>query len=191
MNLLIIHQIVGGCLIALSAYAYSHKDDSKLIKFAGLAAAGWCLNYAVIGAYSASATAGLISLRAWLSRKFHKNRLVSGAFMATFAAIGLATFHSAKDALPVLAAVCGTTAYFHLTGERMRFAFIAASSLWLIHDVAIGSIAALNDGMAIAIHLATIRRLRLAHAKSDPLGMPLIGARLDTIEECDPKRRER
>lgn len=98
-----------------------------------------CLHFLLMGAYTGAAAAFITGTRNGLS-VFAWAKKLAPVFYAAILAFGWLTYQAPVDSLPVLAGLMGTTAFFFLSGISMRLCLVCASSLWLIHNIVIGSI---------------------------------------------------
>ena len=161
MDIYVLHETLGFILISLGFYAISHKDDRHFTKMTTALALLWAINFLIIGAFTASAMAFLVVVRNLASLKRRGCLYTSAFFVVITVVVGFLTYSDIKDVFPILAAILGTVAYFHLSGIKMRMTFAGASSFWVIHNVIAGSISStISESIGGCLHLITSYRLR-------------------------------
>ena len=136
---MIIAQLLGFLALCAGIYAFSRKDDQQLRAGQAVQSFILALHFYLLDANSAAAIALLAGVRNSIS--LYKNiQNVAVVFLLIYIFVGFYTYEQLIDVLPVLSALLGTTAIFYLSGIRMRILMMLSTSLWIIHNVVVGSV---------------------------------------------------
>ena len=163
-------QAVGMLSLLLGVLCFYQKDDHKFKIVMIVMFCNQVLHFALLGATTACLISVLAVFRTWLSMRTSSGLLAFG-FIIVSVIVGLFTYTTWVDMLPVLGACIGTYALFCMRGIAMRFAFLVGGLLWLTNNILVGSIGAtLLEMMLVLVNLSTIARLYMAN-KSKPIDM--------------------
>jgi hypothetical protein len=132
-------QLLGFLALCVGIYAFSRTDDQQLRAGQAVQSFILALHFYLLGAGSAAAIALLAGIRNSISLyKSIKN--IAVVFLIIYIFVGFYTYEYLIDVLPVLSALLGTTAIFYLSGIPMRLLMMFSTSLWIIHNVVVGSV---------------------------------------------------
>jgi hypothetical protein len=134
-----IAQIIGFIAFGLGVAAFLQKQDRHLKILLTIQAATLGIHFILLGAYTGAASALVAAARNFLSL-FGRAKNIAPLFYIAILGFGYCTYDSAVDVFPILAGLVSTTALFFLNGMTMRLFFVTSSGLWLIHNIAVGSI---------------------------------------------------
>ncbi len=166
MNIEIIAQIIGFIAFGIGVASFLQKDERKLRILLGASGATLCLHFVLLGAYTGAAAVFVTSTRNVLSIYGWAKKFAPLFYLAVIG-FGWYTHDDLVDIFPVLAGICGTTTVFYLSGIKMRLGFIAGSSLWVVHNVMVGSIGpTLMESMMIGASAYRIYRMNIEHKRA-------------------------
>ena len=134
-----IAQIIGFIAFALGVTAFLQKDDKKLRLIMMAQALTLCVHFILLGRHTGAASVFVTGVRNGVS-VFGWAQKIAPVFFVAVLFFGWLTYDSPVDIFPILAGVIGTTAFFYLSGIRMRLTLVLSSSMWLIHNIIVGSI---------------------------------------------------
>lgn len=155
----LIAQALGLIAFGLSVWAKYQINDDRLKFFMSLQGVALALHWLFLMQWTAMIVSITAAIRNWLSIKY-SSKILPLIFIVIFVALGGSTYQVWYNALPIIACVISTIAYFFLHGVRMRTALLIGSCLWLIHNIIAGSIGpALMEVAIIATGLTTIQRI--------------------------------
>ncbi len=124
----IIAQVIGVIAAAFGIFGYLLKQDKRL-KLLMTGQNIWlCLHFALMGAWTASLITLMTALRNYLSLKTLSYKFTI-FFIFSYLVIGVMSYDSWLDILPVTATVTSTYAYFHLSQEKLRFVLLFGTML--------------------------------------------------------------
>jgi hypothetical protein len=153
-------QIVGFIASAFIITGFAHKGDSRFKMFMAMGSLTFVCHYFMLGAYAGAAVNVVSFMRTSLSIKFHKSNFMMIIFIAAYLMIGLFTYNSWVDILPIFAGISATIAMYKLSGIPMRLCFFATSASWLAYDFIFKSIGGIiTEGFVQFTNIATIYRL--------------------------------
>ena len=168
MNTETIAQIIGFIAFALGITAFLQKDDKKLRLVMMAQALTLCVHFIMLGRHTGAAAVFITGVRNGVS-VFGWAKKVAPLFFISVLGFGWYTYDSPVDTLPILAGIIGTTAFFYLSGIRMRLTLVMASSMWLIHNILVGSIGpALMEGFMMCAGVYRAYMLYVEHKR--PVG---------------------
>lgn len=161
-----IAQTIGFIAFCLGVFSFVQKQDNYLRILMLAQAYTLCLHFVLMGAFTGAIAAFITGTRNGLS-VFTWAKKLSPVFYAAILMFGWLTYQSPVDILPVFAGLMGTTAFFFLSHIPMRLTLVCASSLWLVHNIVIGSIgpSLMEAGMIVA-GLYRITRMKRDSAAS-------------------------
>lgn len=132
-------QLVGFVALILGVAAFSVKQNEKLKLLQILQSSTYGVHFYLLGAMTGSAMALLAAGRNVVSL-LNPPRITGVLFMVLYLVIGYYRYANWYDILPILAVVIGTYAIFYSEGLALRYLFLAVTSLWLVHNLVVGSI---------------------------------------------------
>lgn len=155
-----IAQALGFLALGLGVYAYSQKDDRRLIILMIIQNAVLCLHFAMLGRATASFMTGLLSLRNLISLQKGAKALAP-LFIIFYLVFGYASYEDWQDILPPINSCLTTIAYFYMRGISMRLIFLFVSLSWLIHNIVSGSYGpAIMEAFLLLANFRTIYLMR-------------------------------
>lgn len=154
-----IAQWVGGGSFVLGLVCFCQKDDRKLrlmmLAFYGVHA----VHFILLGSMAAAGAVVLSFVRTGLSILYPRKWL-SWVVIGCLAGIGLLSWHSHWQLLAILGTAIGTYSVFNFQGIQLRLGLVVGASLWLSHNIAVGSIGgALLESCLIVLNLITAMRI--------------------------------
>lgn len=160
--------MVGYAATLLSLSAYAMREDKMMKTGVGLGLLLWTLHYAMLAAWTASATCLLIASRQILAliapaMSAAARRLTAVSYCLVFTGVLWLTWAGPVSLLPWISALNATCAYFYLAGTRLRAQVMLSSGLWLLNALVLGSIGGVAmNAVSLGISLWTIVRLKRA-----------------------------
>lgn len=156
----VLGQIVGFIALALCIVAFASKNDDRLLAILILGNVAFATQFALFGAWTASAITALIILRIILARRMPGSVPATVLFVCATAAVAAVTWEEATDIFPLVAGIVGTIAMFMLRGIAMRIALAVAALCWAAANAYIGSVGALAAELLVfATNAITIVRI--------------------------------
>jgi hypothetical protein len=166
MNIEIIAQIIGFIAFALGITAFLQKDDKKLRMIMTAQGLTLSLHFFLLGAHTGAALACISGIRNLMS-VFSWGKKLAPFFYALILFMGWYTYESPVNLLPVFAGLIAVAAFFFLSGIRLRLALVCGSSLWLIHNIFVGSIGpSIMEAFMVCAGLYRTWKLSLEHKKA-------------------------
>lgn len=127
-------QLVGYLALVLGVSAFAQKNDTRLRVLNASQCMAYALHFFLLGNLSGAVSAGVSSLRSYLSL-YTRSIYVAAFAVVVNLAIGLHFVHSPAGLLPVAASVLGTAAMFLLRGIPLRFVLMLCSVCWLANNI--------------------------------------------------------
>ena len=161
-------QLVGYAATLVSLSAYAMREDKMMKTGVGLGLLLWTLHYAMLAAWTASATCLLIASRQILAlvapaMSAAARRITAVSYCSVFTGVLWLTWAGPVSLLPWISALNATYAYFYLAGTRLRAQVMLSTGLWLLNAVVLGSIGGVAmNAISLGISLWTIVRLKRA-----------------------------
>ncbi len=135
-------------------------DDRRFKLYMAGECVAYVLRFASLGSPTAVASASLSTLRSLLALRT-RSAWVAAGIVAASLAFGAWAAQRAIDWLPLAASCLGTLALFLLQGVPMRLVMLLGTSLWVVHNAAVGSIGGTALELVVAaVNPVTIWRLR-------------------------------
>ncbi len=135
----IIAQIIGLIALVFGVICFSQRDDHKMKLWAVAQCLALVPHFLLLGAHVAVFSVLISATRNYLSTKLNM-RKVAPLFLVFYIGFGYWKYHQWYDLLPTIGAICSTIGLFYLRQIPMRLTFLTSTTLWLIHNIAIGSI---------------------------------------------------
>jgi hypothetical protein len=152
-------QCVGYVAFVLGIAAFVQKVDRRLKFLLAGESLAYCVHFALLGNFSASASALISAVRSFLSLKARSPRLAV-LIVAIYLAAGFAFARSGVGWLPVIGSAVATLAMFFMRGIPMRLVLLSSTLMWLANNIISQSIGgtALESAIAI-INISTMIRI--------------------------------
>ena len=161
-------QLVGYAAAFVSLSAYATREDKMMKIGVGLGLVLWALHYAMLAAWTASATCLLISSRqilAFIAPRMPERarRVTAASYYLVFTGVLWQTWAGPVSLLPWISAINATYAYFYLAGIRLRAQVMLSTGLWLLNAVVLDSTGGvIMNAVSLVISLWAIGRLKRA-----------------------------
>lgn len=157
-------QCLGYVAFIFGIAAFLQKDDRRLKKLIAVECLAYAVHFWMLHALSASFATLVSCARSLLSLKT-RSRLVAGAIIAINLGFGLWSAKTVIAWLPILSSCMATYAFFEMKGLPMRAVLFACTLMWLVNNIAAGSIGGTLLETLIAIANASTM-IRLLGAKT-------------------------
>ena len=166
MSIKTIAQIIGFIAFGLGVTAFLQKDDKKLRLIMTAQGLTLSVHFLMLGAHTGAALACISGIRNGLSL-FAWAKKLAPLFYALILFMGWYTYETPVNLLPVLAGLIAVSAFFFLSGIRLRIALVCGSSLWLIHNIFVGSIGpSIMEAFMVCAGIYRIWRLSIEHKRA-------------------------
>lgn len=149
-------QVLGFIAFALAVTAFSSKDDIKLKKLLVVESFVLSVHFFLLGAHGGAIASAITGFRNFASLR-SKLRILGVIFAILYIALGAFAYDGWIDALPVIGSVMSTVGLFYLKKIPMRLCALFSTTLWIIHNLMVGSIGPLF--MEIFIFAANLRTI--------------------------------
>ncbi|MFD1789425.1 YgjV family protein [Sphingomonas floccifaciens] len=153
-------------------YAASYR---KTVAVQSLGAAAFSVQFACLGAWTASATS-ILSLTQLVCVAMIGGRrcvrAVCGFSIVALIAITILTWHGTPSLLAVCGSLAGSLARVQKSTTRMKIIFVLGAPFWILHNIAVGAIFALCvDAVSVAGNVSSLKRTARRNARPllDPL----------------------
>ncbi|MAE50961.1 MAG: permease [Micavibrio sp.] len=153
---IILVQALGFVALALGVRAFLSHDDRRLKLFLTAQSLVLCVHFFLLGAGGGAAASLITGIRNF-SSLFAKVKHAAPLFIAFYVAFGVYSYQSWTDALPICGSIISTIGFFYLNKIPMRLCALCATSLWLVHNMAVGSIGPLL--MELLIFTANVKTI--------------------------------
>jgi len=155
-------QAAGWAAFVFGMASFSQTSDRRFKVFMALECATYVLHFALLGQWTASASATVSLGRSVASVRF-PYKPVGLAFMGLSVACGLWLYTSWVSWLPITASVLGTFALFFLQRVRMRLVMLVGTAFWLVHNFLVGSFGGtVLEGVLLLVNVVTLVRMHRA-----------------------------
>ncbi|PZQ44313.1 MAG: YgjV family protein [Micavibrio aeruginosavorus] len=162
----IIAQTIGFVAFALGVASFLQKKDINLKILLMIQAMTLCVHFILLGRYTGAVAVFITGVRNGLSL-FGWAKKLAPLFYLSVLGFGWYTFDEWIDIFPILAGLIGTTAFFFLSGIRMRLTLVISSSMWLTHNILVGSIGpSIMEGFMVCAGLYRAYRLNIEHKRA-------------------------
>ncbi|EJW10293.1 hypothetical protein A33M_0230 [Rhodovulum sp. PH10] len=171
-------QCAGYVAFVFGFSAFLQKRDTPLKALNAAECLAYTLHFALLGNPPAAACALISSARSVLAVTVRAKGIV-WIVLAVIAATGFVVVRTPLGILPVIATCSATLAMFLMRGIPMRLALLLATALWLVNNIASGSIGGtlLESFIALA-NVSTMVRMLLdaAREKKKRSGPQMLGS---------------
>ncbi len=152
-------QCVGYVALVLGVGAFLQKKDRRLKYLLTGESLAYAVHFALLGNFSASASALISCVRSFLSVKA-RSRWLAVVIVAIYVASGIAFARSAVGWLPVVGSAVATVAMFYMRGIPMRLVLLSSTIMWLTNNIISRSIGGtLLEASIAVINISTMIRL--------------------------------
>lgn len=153
---------MGYVAFVLGVFAFMQKSDGRLKFFNASQCLAYTVHFALLGNFSAASSALISSARSFLALRYRSLGLAVSV-LALNLVVGWLVAKTALGWVPVLASCIATVAVFKMQGVALRLALLTCTFLWLVNNIASGSIGGTLLECFIAVaNITTISRMRKA-----------------------------
>lgn len=135
----LIAQSLGIIAWGMGLVAASQKSDARLKSIYAAMCIVMAVHFSMLGAYVGAITVIITAIRNVVSIKT-KWPSLAFVFVAAYIIVGVYKYQTPIDVFATLASILSTFSLFYLSGIRMRAALVVTFSLWLVHNIVVGSI---------------------------------------------------
>ncbi len=132
-------QIFGYLALVLGILTYLQRNDRTLKKFNACQSVAYGIQFFLLGNIPAFTGMTISTFRS-IAALYTRSIWLALAIVATNIALGARYAHNLYTWLPIVGVTVGTLAIFTLSGIRMRLALLSCTVMWLIINIASGSI---------------------------------------------------
>ena len=146
-------QSAGFIAMFIIFYAFTIKNDTKLIKVLCFSNIFWILHFFLLGNTWALIATCVAMVRLFLSLKYKRNlmALLFVAFLSIF--LGYFSYEWYISLLPIVATILASYAFFYLEKAALRVFLLAVSTMWLYYHVNTGSISGVINEVVVQFTL--------------------------------------
>ncbi|KMT65809.1 YgjV family protein [Catenovulum maritimum] len=152
-------QILGLISFAFGIASFYQKDDFKLKLLMLMMLVIHGFHFFLLDAITSALICGVSILRTLFAMYSSSAKFALG-FIGVYLIAGLSTSSSLLELTPMFAGIIGTYALICLKGIALRIGLMLGASIWLINNIAVGSIGGvLLEAVLVAVNISTIYRL--------------------------------
>lgn len=153
-------QFFGLVSLALCVWAFSSKQDDRLLMLLLSANVAFALQFMLFESWTAAALSLLVIARVALARHYPGSKIAMVVVLAASGVASVLTWQSWADLPAIVAMVLGTVGMFLLRGIPMRFSLGLAALAWTLSHILAGSVGGtLAEALVILTNSITIYRL--------------------------------
>ena len=153
MSLFTLSQILAAVAICFDLLSVQFKERHRIIVCLIIACLLITVHFALLAHWTAMGVAGLAAVR-FIASSRTTSKKVMAAFIGASLIVTAFTFHGLLSVLSCLGSIFGTIGSFCADDKRLRQLLMAASSLWLTHNILAGTpVAALMETLFLASNL--------------------------------------
>ncbi|MCL1979533.1 MAG: YgjV family protein, partial [Proteobacteria bacterium] len=134
MSLFILSQILVGVAICFDLLSCQFKERSRIIACLIISCLLVTVHFALLAHWTAMGLGGLVAFRFIVSSRTTSKKVMA-AFIAASLIVTALTFHGPLSLLSCTGSIFGTIGSFCADDKRLRQLLMAASSLWLLHNI--------------------------------------------------------
>ena len=156
----LISQAFAGIAFLCGTYSYQLSDRKNVLLCWSLCALLNSLHFAILGELTPCVITLITGSRFFLAQRTNSRGIF---FFFIFASLfaGYLTYERPINLIPIGTSLIGTTAVFFGSNATLRLALGACSTLWLYHNIVIGSpVASVMEGVFLLSNLVGYIRLR-------------------------------
>lgn len=134
-------------------YAFTIKDDTKLIKVLSISNIFWILHFFLLGNVWALIATCVAMIRLYLSLKYKRSlvALLFVAFLSIF--LGYFSYEWYLSLFPIIATILASYAFFYLEKAGLRIFLLAVSAMWLYYHINTGSVSGVINEVVVLFTL--------------------------------------
>ncbi|MGO2136364.1 YgjV family protein [Marinobacter sp.] len=153
-------QFFGLVSLALCIWAFSSKQDDRLLMLLLSANVAFVLQFMFLESWTAAALSLLVIARIALARRYPGSKAAMAIILAASGAASVLTWQSWADLPAIVAMVLGTMGMFLLRGIPMRVSLGLAAVAWMLSHLLVGSVGGtLAEALVLFTNAITIYRL--------------------------------
>jgi hypothetical protein len=172
-------QCVGYVAFVLGVAAFLQKVDRRLKFLLASESLAYTVHFALLGNFSASASALISCFRSFMSLRT-RSPWLAGLIIGAYAVAGITFARSGAGWLPVIGSAIATLAMFFMRGIPMRLVLLASTLMWLANNILSRSIGGTMLESAIAIiNISTMIRIFRS-----PGGWPIAFAKHEAAQDA-------
>ncbi|MBS9405368.1 YgjV family protein [Halomonas sp. TRM85114] len=153
-------QFFGLVSLALCVWAFSCKQDDRLLMLLLSANVAFALQFMFFASWTAAALSLLVIARIALARRYPGSKVAMASVLAASGVAAVLTWQSWADLPAIVAMVLGTVGMFLLRGIAMRVSLGLAALAWTLSHILAGSVGGtLAEALVILTNTITIYRL--------------------------------
>jgi hypothetical protein len=138
MSLFALSQILATIAIGFNLLSFQFRERRKIIACLTVACLFITVHFALLGHWTATGVGGLATVRFIVSYRASSKKVMT-LFIAASLVVAALTFHGILSVLSCLGSIFGTIGSFCTDNKRLRQMFMAASGLWLLHNILAGT----------------------------------------------------
>jgi hypothetical protein len=164
-----IPQLFGYLAFFFGVGCFLQKNDVRFKVFMAVECISYVIHFWLLGNPTACASSA-VSVGRSLAAIRSRSRWVALIFVLLSLGMGVWLAKSWLSLLPIIASCIGTTALFLLSGIRMRALMLVGTTLWLINNIASGSIGGtMLEAVILTTNIWTIFRLMRDERRDAPV----------------------
>ncbi|MDR2549628.1 MAG: YgjV family protein [Desulfobulbus sp.] len=153
MSLFVLSQILAAIAICFDLASCQFKERRRIIACLIVSCLLIAVHFALLQHWTAMGVAGLAAVRFIASYRTTSKKAMA-AFIAASLLVAAFTFHGPLSVLSCLGSIFGTVGSFCADDKRLRQLLMAASSLWLLHNILADTpVAALMEALFLTSNL--------------------------------------
>lgn len=159
-------QFFGLLSLLLCIWAFSCKQDDRLLMLLLSANVAFALQFLCFGSWTAAALSLLVVVRIALARRYPGSKLAMSVVLVASGLAAAFTWQGWADLPAVVAMVLGTVGMFMLRGIPMRVTLGLAALAWAVSHILAGSIGGTTaEALVFITNAITIYRLYRAQQR--------------------------
>lgn len=142
-------QVVGFIAMFIIFYAFTIKDDRKLIQVLSFSNIFWILHFFLLGNIWALIATIVAMIRLYLSLKYKRSMiaLLFVAFLSVF--LWYFSYEGAISLIPIIATIFASYAFFYSEKIQLRIILLVVSAMWLYYHMQTGSISGIINEVVV------------------------------------------
>ena len=178
MELFSTAQCVGYVAFVLGVGAFLQKIDRRLKFLLASESLAYTVHFALLGNFSASASALISCFRSFMSMKTRSPWLAT-VIIGVYMAAGIAFAKNGAGWLPVIGSAVATLAMFFMRGIPMRLVLLSSTLMWLANNIISGSI----GGTLLESTIAIINISTMIRIFRSPGGWPIVFGKPEAVQD--------
>ncbi len=153
-------QAIGFIAFGFGIWAFLQKDDKRLKIIQAIQSLILATHFFLLGSQGAVVACVITAIRN-ITALTSVAKTLAPLFILACIGLGLYRYNVWTDILPTLAVLVSTIGIFYLEKVPMRLCLLFATSMWIIHNAAVGSIGPFfMELFMFTANINTIRRMR-------------------------------